>query len=278
MNTAIGSVVYSQGIEYIGDFLESLKKQSVQDFSIILLNDDIEGNIFEKNYSSYLTYFGSRIQVISTQKICPQPYELRVELLEIAKKLDIDLLVLCDCDDICAKTRIEENQKTYDENLFFLYNEFRSFEGERIMPTMPNITNTITQIQEHNYLGLSNTALIMNRMSSKFIRSLKNGKAPIFDWYLFSRIILEGGTGKKVKGAITYYRIYQHNLAGKPQNELKELEKELEVKKRHYELLKKYDSTFERLIRKYDNLDLNKYITSEKVPSFWWGQLKCKDT
>lgn len=61
MNTAIGSVVYSQGLEYIGEFLESLKNQSVQDFSIILLNDNIEENFFEKNYSTYITYFGSRI-------------------------------------------------------------------------------------------------------------------------------------------------------------------------------------------------------------------------
>lgn len=57
--------------------------------------------------------------MIPTQKISSQPYELRAELFKIVKKLDIDLLILCDCDDKCARNRVEETQKAYDENLFF---------------------------------------------------------------------------------------------------------------------------------------------------------------
>lgn len=277
MKTAIGSVVYSQGLAYISDFLESLKNQSTQDFSIILLNDDIEETIFEKEFSFYIMFFGRRMRVYHTRKKFAQPYKLRIELLKVAKQLDVDLLILCDCDDKCADNRVKENQKGYDTGLSFLYNEFRSFDGKKIMPVMPSITDTIAQIQECNYLGLANTALIMNKMNNDFIESLDEGKTKIFDWYLFSRIVLTGGKGKKIENTVTYYRIYQKNLAGIPSYSLKELEKEIEIKKEHYELLKKYDSTYAELMEKYKNIELNVCIGHKVSPVFWWGQLTCKN-
>ena len=76
MKTAIGSVVYSQGLGYISDFLESLKNQSTQDFSIILLNDDIEEKLFEKEFSFYIMYFGKRMQIFHTQKKFSRTYEI----------------------------------------------------------------------------------------------------------------------------------------------------------------------------------------------------------
>lgn len=271
MKMAIGSVVYSQGIGYISDFLESLKNQSTQDFSIILLNDDIEEKLLEKEFSFYIMYFGQRMQIFHTQKKFSRVYELRIELLKIAKQSDIELLILCDCDDKCASNRVEESKRGYDAGLCFLYNELRSFDGRPIMPNMPNTTNNITQIQECNYLGLSNTALIMSKINKEFIESLFEGKTQIFDWYLFSRIMLAGGKGKKLENTVTYYRIYHENVAGIPINSLKEVKKEIEIKIEHYKLLQKYDDAYSSLIVKYSNIDLDTYIGHKETFVFWWG-------
>ena len=142
------------------------------------------------------------------------------------------------------------------------------------MPNMPNTTNTILQILECNYLGLTNTALIMSKMSKEFIESLFEGKTQIFDWYLFSRIMLAGGKGEKIDNTVTYYRIYHENVAGIPTNSLEELRKEIEIKIEHYKLLQKYDDAYSSLIVKYCNIVLDTYIDHKETFVFWWGHCR----
>lgn len=274
MDIVLGSVIYSEALNYIDDFLDALKNQTVQDFDILLVNDNIDPKVLEEKFMCYIDFFGSRLNIINKNNSILEPYQLRIELLKIVKECQYELLILCDCDDKCAVNRVETLKNAYDPARCFFYNEIISFENERIMPAMPNVTDTTAQIQEQNYLGLSNTAVVMSKISNEFIGSLYEGKTRIFDWYLFSRMILEGGTGVKVEDTVTYYRIYENNLAGIPGNTFNELKKEVEIKIRHYEMLSKYNTIYEELLRKYKALDLSNYTVLKHKTSYWWGQLK----
>ena len=270
MKTAVGSVIYSQADEYIGDFLESLRMQSIQNFTIILISDDIEELSFRRKYDNYVRFFGKRLLFISTKEITPEPYKLRIELLIISRKMGIDLLVLCDCDDKCSLNRIEETQKAFQTDISFLYNGIKDFNGNNVMPELPSATDSFMQILECNYLGLSNTAIIMKNLSETFLQSLYKGKTKIFDWYLFSRILLDGGGGRKIDGCYTCYRIHRNNIARIPASTVMSLEREKEVKLEHYTLLSEYAPIYLNLVQKYKNITLETGINGL---SFWWGQL-----
>ncbi len=272
MNIVIGSVIYKQAMKYIDDFLNSLKHQTLQNFDVLLVNDDIDEKDFFISFKKYIHFFGDRIKVIKANSNISQPYLLRIQLLKTVKEFGYAFLVLCDCDDKCALNRIEMSQVNCETERWFFYNELLSFNEEKIMPSMPSITENIFQVAEYNYLGLTNTMLVMKHLSNEFITSLKEGNTKIFDWYLYSRILLAGGTGEKIENTCTYYRIYQENVAGKPTVALSDIRNEKRIKQEHYNLLKKYNPIFEELFNKYNNLDYD--CVRRKDNLYWWGILK----
>jgi hypothetical protein len=113
----------------------------------------------------------------------------------------------------------------------------------------------------------------MKQMSNEFIESLREGKTNVFDWYLFSRILLNGGVGKKINNTVTYYRIYEDNIAGLSSYSLKTVEKEKSIKLLHYKLLEKYDVRYTYLLKKYENIDINssKRDIGGNQNHFWWN-------
>ncbi len=271
MKVAVGSVVYWEGLVFLNDFIESLQCQTVNDFDIVLINDNI---VDEHILDEYKKYFGTRLNIINKAGQGLKTYQLRVELLRAAKSLGYDLLILCDSDDKCKKDRVERICEQYNERDLFFYNNLLDFDGNEVMPEFPEVTMDIQSILEKNYLGLSNTALALNKLEDGFINSLEEGITNIFDWYLFSRIILYGGSGSLVKGTCTYYRVHKRNVMGisKQQTLQERMRNEIKIKLQHYSLLKKYDSCFETMIEKY-NSGMERLVknTGEKV--YWWGTL-----
>lgn len=274
MSIVIGSVIYKKAMRYLEDFLNSLKNQTMQNFDIILINDGIDEKLFFTKFKKYIHFFGDRIKVIKAYANAFQPYLLRIQLLEIVKKFGYTFLVLCDCDDICALNRIEMSQINFETERWFFYNELFSFDDKEIMPPMPLITEDFMQVLEYNYLGLTNTMLVMKYLSDEFIESLKEGDTEVFDWYLYSRILLAGGTGEKIENTHTYYRIYQENIAGTVTVTEANIKREKQIKQEHYNLLKKYNPVFEELLNKYKNLNIDGKYVDNKGSFYWWGILK----
>ena len=54
MKVVFGSVVYKNAEKYLNDFLMSLQKQKESDFSIIIINDDIDTKQLNNIFSNYL--------------------------------------------------------------------------------------------------------------------------------------------------------------------------------------------------------------------------------
>lgn len=269
MNTVVGSVVYYAAIEYLQDFLDSLECQSDKDFTLLLINDDIPEDRLLTMISAYS--FFERTRIISLLQTL-EPYQLRIELIKEAKKKH-DLLILIDCDDVMSSTRVEKYKSDIEDGITFYYNKLLDFSNAEVMPDLPIYTNGIELIAEKNYLGLTNTALWLPDITEKFLDSLYVGKTKIFDWYLFSRLILEGKRGKLVKECHTKYRVYEGNLAGQVSFSEKMVRKEIDIKRGHYTLLKNELPLFKELADIYGSISEENVKCEKRDLYFWWGMI-----
>lgn len=269
MKVLVATVVYNQALEYINDCLESITDQTVSDFDIIIVNDDIERKQLENNSGFFLDILRDRLTVIDTCSTL-QIYELRIKMLEYAKQNKYDLVVMIDCDDMCELNRVERYIDEYNSEYTFFYNELVDFDKKQVMPELPVYTDKLDQILKYNYLGMSNTGININKLTDDFIMSLYNGKTSIFDWYLFTKLVLIEGKGKKVKGTLTYYRIHRNNIAQLNIKNESALKKEQMVKIEHYSLLEKENEIFSLLKTKYQR---GNYEINKRFPSYWWEML-----
>lgn len=263
----MGTVFYKQAKCYISDCLKSIINQTMSDFDVLILLDDIDLTTFCKENKEQLSRLDGRFYIVSTNSKM-KIYQLRVEMIRYAYDNKYDLLILIDCDDICACNRVEEYINQFLPEYSFFYNELVDFGGNSIMPNLPDETVHLNQLLESNYLGLTNTALNINKLSLEIINKLEDGKTNIFDWYLFTVLLLKHAKGKKIKGTRTFYRLYEDNIAGKGNSSI--IEREYNVKIEHYSLLESDNIIFHDLKSKYI---LRDYSITEKQEVYWWGKL-----
>ena len=119
---------------------------------------------------------------------------------------------------------------------------------------------------------MSNGSLNLRRLTIDFIDSLKNGKTNVFDWYLYSRLLLRGERGKKVTRGFTLYRIYEDNFAGKCNYNQEAIEKEIAIKKVHFSLLSEYSDYYRMLMDLYETNQVDE--TNVREDGFWWSLTK----
>lgn len=268
MKIAVGSVLYPAAEKYLEEFFESLDRQTYGIFDFLLLND---GVIKNRVMDYYFCKWAGRLELADFSGKGYAPYQLRIELLKRAKALGYELLILCDCDDKYPVNRVERIVEECSDDYSFYYNEIRSFSGNTLFPKLPEVTDSVEKILEENYLGLSNTALMLRKLSNSFLDSLQEGNTKIFDWYLFSRILLDGGVGRMVADTCSYYRLHENNVAGI----CPEIKKELEIKIRHYELLAGHDCRYKELVDLYKQANILDEKEQEPTEAqFWWSCIK----
>ncbi len=264
-----GSVVYKSAEKYLKDFFTSLEQQGNELFSILLLNDDIG----DADLKSIVSPYALHIECIEYRN--RTPVQLRIELLRQAKLRQADLLILGDCDDYFSHNRVQNIINTYENHLdkAFFYNDLVNMNGERLMPELPKEVIRFEDIGEYNFLGLSNTAVNIDKLSYEFIESLKEYHYYIFDWYFYSRILLLGLSGVKVQNCNTIYRLHENNLAGIAEMSYADIKREIMVKKQLYECLEKYN--FYYALKRQQYQDKNQLeILDEQKQHYWWNLTK----
>ena len=260
-----GTVFYEQAKPFLGEFINSLNLQGDKDFKAIIINDDME----KKEIASILAKASFEYEIIDYQKRYT-PVGLRIMLILEAIKRNAELLVLGDADDIFSSNRIEsiKNKAIQDNSCTFFYNDLFTFSGDTVFPPLPNRIAGIESISDYNFLGMSNTAIRTSKLDRDSVNSLFEGEQPIFDWYLYSRLLIDGATGRHVDGTATYYRYHGNNLVGNQDADQTIIDKEIEVKKRHYKSLEKYSSLMKKRYNEYEN---GFFITNRiHNPHFWW--------
>lgn len=272
MKTAFGTVVYQEALEFGDEFIESMNCQSA-DFDIVIINDNCT-----REQVNELVKKSKHKVIVKDSGDKMTPGELRVEMVLYAKNLQYDLLVSGDFDDKFMENRVEKIQQNYTSEDVFFYNELYDFENHNIMRNLPETTLDIRDIVNYNYLGLSNSALNLKKISVSLLNSMKEDKTGIFDWYFFSRLLIEGGRGKLVRGTGTFYRIHGNNIAGITHKNvsMEMVKKEIQVKINHYEILKKYAAFYEDKLKFYRELEVE--AEQERIDlelicknEFWWG-------
>lgn len=277
-NIYFGSVIYPEVLPYFEDYVKSICEQTVDYFYLLLINDGIHSD-------EDISFIEKTLQRLAGRYIIVEggarytPVQLRVQLMLEAKKRHAEILIIGDSDDLFARNRVEEIVRTfiYDRECTFVYNELRRFCGSKAMPNLPDKVDNINQILEVNFLGLSNTALRLTNLDEELISSFTECNSFVFDWYLYSRLLIEGYIGCICKETCTYYRIYGGNVAGLPEIHNNIIRKEIEVKIIHYKLLMKYAPKFEEYYNAYYNGQIVPTNNGQKM-KFWWNYTKkaCK--
>lgn len=269
-----GSVIYKNALQYFDEFINCISKQIICDFGILFLLD----GILTKDITSKILPIKDRCTTIECGDQYSPP-QLRVKLIQEAKKRSADILVIGDADDLFSDNRMGMVVNTFEEFSFadFVYNNLCFFNGNRAMPELPKRLNDIRDIAEKNFLGMSNTAIRVSALSADFIQSLFECSSHVFDWYLYSRLLLSGHVGVMAENTYTFYRIYEGNYVGIPPKITEEsIDKEIEVKKQHYRQLKNLDSVFAGLYDCYCSGKIEKVDLGEESCHYWWDFTKAE--
>lgn len=280
MKTCFATVIYRQAGEFLKDFVTSVDSQTDKDFDLVLINDNFSREelqavgVYDKDFKvvNLAPSLKGTTSLIDLESFQYSIAEMRIQLLELTKRLGYDLVIIGDVDDTFAPNRVEELKKTaeLDKESVFFYNELIKENGEDVFKTLPEAVSDINQIAQENFLGMSTTAIRVDKLSYEFLDSLREGESNVFDWYLYSRIVLDVGAGKLVPSTSTIYRIYDNNEVGTT----RDLEKEKQVKTTHYWNLAKRYQMFNELSDKIEKVDISKIKLSKDHQGYWWSDIK----
>lgn len=275
---AFGTVVYREALCFRKEFMKSIKNQSYKKFDLLLICDNLDD--FEKKIvvneieDAKLFYFQGY-----------SPSDLRIKLIEIAIENEYDLLIIGDFDDVFSENRVLEYKRQYNKKITFFYNDLFYYGTKKnFFGKLPGLVQNIDKIREENFLGLSNSGINLKKITENTLKKYSGKNIQIFDWLLFSILLIKGGKGKKIKKCGTYYRIHQNNIAGESIINAIEIKREIKIKKIHYELLQDIGFKFpSQLLNKYiaiekelfENKKLDHY--SYRKCNFWWSKIKSTD-
>lgn len=282
MKTLLCSFIYPAIKQYLKDFFSSLNDQTTKDFDVVIFDDNFQDDLFKYGYDGKIMYNSANLSIS----------ELRKFSIDYSIKNDYDLLIFADADDVMGKNRIETIIKLYKKDISFFYNELYLLSDKKIdffRGKLPSMINDLEEIKEYNFLGMSHTALNIKKEKKNLMNIPLTEKIIAVDWYIHSYILSKGGCGQKVNTK-TYYRIYDNNIGGFP-NQLtdKKLKIGLKVKKYHYASIKPFNVGYEKLLiqilnleKKLKNSDFKEkyinYINSKYSDSvFWWENIKTLD-
>lgn len=276
MKTALSTVIYKQAHPYLQDLLTSVDNQSDKDFDLLIINDNYtKEELEEVETQIQSTVHGINIHIEDISDKHLSIAGTRIEMLKTAKSLGYDNIVLVDADDTISPTRMASYIKSFelDKDRVFFYNKFVTETGKDVFKTLPDAVEDIKPIAQANFLGLSNTGIRLTSLNADFLDSLNEGAVAVFDWYLFSRIIMDIGTGAYVDNASTIYRIYDDNTAGTT----RDLNKEYDVKTTHYNNLAKRYDYFKQLSAKLSKIDKSTLTLSNNHRGYWWSDISMED-
>lgn len=276
MKTALSTVIYKQAHPYLQALIKSVDNQTNKDFDLLIINDNYSKEELEAvktEINKNINGINIHIEDISDKQLSIAG--TRIEMLKTAKHLGYESLVLVDADDTISSTRMESFIKSFelDKDRVFFYNKFVTETGKDVFKTLPEAVEDIKPIAQANFLGLSNTGIRISCLSDDFLDSLNEGAVAVFDWYLFSRIIMDIGTGAYVDNASTIYRIYDDNTAGTT----RDLNKEYDVKTTHYNNLAKRYDYFKQLSAKLSKIDKSTLTLSNNHQGYWWSDISMED-
>ncbi|WP_417462396.1 glycosyltransferase family A protein [Kordiimonas sp.] len=228
MKTALVSFLYPKARPYWPDAFQSITRQSDPDFDTIVVNDNF-GTIEHAEKVRIL----DNVQALS-------PLALRQHVFNILLDEGYDLLISLDSDDTMSADRVEKTKKAHKDypEVAFYYSDLHDMaDPEKHFFEVPDSIHDIKDIFFSNCMGLSHMSLNLRFLRQTIGRFFFPENVIALDWYLAASFLLSGFSGQKTQG-LTYYRLYDDNLAGKTSEATFEKAlRILTVKISHYEAI-----------------------------------------
>ncbi len=271
--TVVATVVFPANTAFVNDFFGSLCRQTYKEFDVFIINDGLENfDFFVKKYNSLN---------VTVYNYSNTPSKIRQKLLELLNQSEYEDIVFSDSDDYLADNRVEESVR-YLDKYPIVFNDLTSFYEDTILKqniwsSRFNKNKVITQefLLDKNVLGLGNSAI--RKEALKEINLDEDLLA--VDWAIFYNLI-EGLEAFFIDKTQTFYRQHNSNTIGFDKISLQRIKSALNVKKRHYNFIKRKDLYSElMLLEKSNPIDEieKKITTSEKDTNqnyFWWEETK----
>lgn len=268
--------------EYLDDFFSSLNNQTIDDFDKLIFNDNFNKDLRNYRYNEKVIFNENDLGIIEARKF----------IIDYAIEHDYDLLIFADADDVMANDRVEKLIASYEKEVSFLYNNFyylSNKEEDFFNGKLPSEVKYLDRIKEYNFLGMSHTAINLQKEKEVLRKMPIKNKIIAFDWYLYSYLLFNGAYGKKVNTKC-YYRLYDEMTAGETKTLTAEkLDTGIKIKKSHYDIMKRFDESYSELLEKI--IKLEKKLNDEEFKqryvqyinqnfsdsSFWWENIKTLD-
>lgn len=289
MKILFGAVIYKGVEKYLDEFIESIVNQSFNKFDTLIVNDGLK----DVKYINKINYEINNCTILELSNYNLNPSQIRLEIIKYSIKEGYDLLIFADSDDTFSNNRIESIKNSYSNKIAFYYNDLiiKESKVDFFSGKLPKAVKNKNLLDDYNFIGMSNSAININKIKN-IVCKINNLKECIaFDWYFYTLLIKSGFEGLKVENTNTYYRIYEENIAGFT-NKLnyKNLINGIKVKKFQYKSLSKLEPLFlekynkfiklEYILKNDETIMLNyiNYINDKyKNSVFWWENIKLID-
>ena len=277
---AFFTVVYP-GIEsYFVDFSTSIVQQTNREFDLIIFNESNTVIDFETLLN------GINYKVIATDPATP--IKIRERGLSYLRHNSYDYVVFGDADDWFAPNRVAKSMELLEHfdlvvNDVDIVTDTETLIASYFSHRVKNRSALTLEMSLHgNCMGLSAAAIKLTSLP-EFITPLG---VVALDWYMFTRMLLEGSKAVFTNETTTYYRQYDSNLVGMKMMTMESLKREVSIKLGHYRALQKENDRYDVLATNFGKLDktlshkvelqsLYSKIRDNKIDfPFWWENTK----
>ena len=251
------STVYPSCIQYLDNFFDCLRGQSVTNFTLLLMTDQINVSMLPDETPFEFMHFSAD----------GTPANIRKLGLLKARELGFKKLVFADFDDFHYPERIEKCSKELERCEIFVHDlDVVTEEGISQGPCFARRYSKdqlidFNAIKHGNIFGLSNTAI-----QTRILDNVQYYSAVIaFDWFLFSQLLYSGFAAKYSPLSLAGYRQHAKNLLGSPLNNVLPNDADKKIKMVHFNYM--YKVTGDRFFLKEKNrIKMNVDKNKESFP------------
>jgi len=278
------TVAYKVAGNYLGEYVDSLRAQTDQDFELFIVDDD-SGLAGELRRCEDLT-----VHVLPSEGA---PASLRKQGIRWCAREGCDFVIFADADDCLNQNRIEVLRNAlifYGSDI--VVNELIAF-GSHCHENVPLIGARYgsglpvaeCDIKHYNFMGLTNSAVKLDSIVECLDCIPDDSLA--FDWDFFAIALSGNRTAVYTSDTSSYYRQYGNNDASIFDWSDERIVRGVEVKRRHYDLMRTMTDGYHELFDEYNLLssrlieDLsfkNKYCIAIRrdlsEPLLWWEAIK----
>lgn len=258
MHIAVLSVVYPEVEKYVTEFLNSLFRQTNKDIILYLIND---------GFSNIQSLFSKYDFSVKIKEATGSPASNRISGIRWLIDEGEEVVLFADADDSMAENRVEVSLNMLRNN-DIVVNELALI-GEKNSDPISILGRRFLEeeriykghLKSANFMGLSNTAMRVEKIPENFSKIPGNHIA--FDWDFFSFCLHSGFRTVFTGKTSTYYRQHSKNIASPVLLSEAQILRGVQVKCEHYKLMARFYDEYCALAKTFK--DLLFHIKSDMV-------------